>query len=398
MIVSCRVFSAFLVSFCSLSASAQDSTKTFEIYGAVTTDIGYNFNTIDPDWYDVMRPTKLPSYAGQFAPSGNVFFGVRQSKLGVRTTFPTSIGLLTTRFDFDLFGFGKDAGQTTIHMINAYGQLGKLLVGQTASAFMDMEVFPVTMDYWGPASRNFMFNIQVRYTPIDNKTDRFCVALERPGATADGGDDLVIPGLAETKGVFRFPNLSGHYRHNMSWGYVQAGFMLKSLRWTTTSGTSPIDLSGHAAGWGFNLSTVVNASQHIKIKFQGVGGEAIGNYFADVLPDVGLKSNPGDPSKPVLGTPLPVWGFFLFTEIAWSRVLYSSIGYSIEEVKNSDLQSASAVRLGQYGLVNLFARLRPDWLLGIEYQYGRRDNYTDHFHSIGNKIQFSVKINFSSKW
>jgi hypothetical protein len=398
MTVSLGIMRAFLILFFPFYTSAQDSTKSFEIYGAVATDIGYNFNSIDPDWYDMMRPTKLPAYNGQFGPSGNMFFGVRQSKLGVKSSFPTSLGPLFTRFDIDLVGFGKDAGQTTLHLVNAYGQLGKFLVGQTASAFMDMEVFPVTMDYWGPASRNFMFNIQVRYTPIDNKNDRFCIALERPGATADGGDDVVIPGLAETKGVFRFPNLSGNYRHNMSWGYVQAGFMLKSLRWETTPGTSQVDLSGHTPGWGFNLSTVVNASQRIKFKFQGVGGEAIGNYFADVLPDVGIKSNPGDPSKPVVGTALPVWGFFLFTEIAWTKVLFSSIGYSMEEVKNSDLQSADAVRMGQYGVVNLFARMRPDWLVGIEYQYGRRDNYQDHFHSVGNKIQFSAKINFSSKF
>ncbi|HEX4851630.1 MAG TPA: DcaP family trimeric outer membrane transporter [Puia sp.] len=396
MAISSGILCIFLILFHPFYSSAQDSTTTFEIYGAVATDAGYNFNSIDPAWYDVMRPTKLPAYQGQFAPEGNMFFGVRQSKFGVKSSFPTAIGPLLTRFDFDMFGFGKDAGQTTIHIVNAYAQLGRLLVGQTASAFMDMEVFPVTMDYWGPASRNFMFNIQIRYTPIDNKHDKFCVALERPGATADGGDDLDIPELAQTKAVFRYPNLSGNYRHNMSWGYVQAGFMLKSLRWTTTSGAAQINLSGHTAAWGFNVSTVVNASQRFKFKFQGVGGEGIGNYFADVLPDIGLKSN-ADPSRPVVGTALPVWGFFLFTEIAWTKILYSSIGYSMEEVKNSDLQSASAVRLGQYGLVNLFARIRPDWLAGIEYQYGRRDNFQDHFHSIGNKIQFTVKINFSSK-
>src|SRR5215467_983288 len=262
--VCLRICVPILISFYPIFSFAQDSANKIEVYGAVAIDAGYNFNSIDPNWYDVMRPTKLPAYAGQFAPDGNMFFGVRQSKLGVRTAFPTSMGLLTTRFDIDLVGFGKDAGQTTFHLVNAYAQLGKFLVGQTASAFMDMEVFPVTMDYWGPASRNFMFNIQLRYTPIDNKINKFCIALEKPGATADGGDDLNIPELAQTKGVFRFPNLSGHYRHNMSWGYVQAGFMLKSLQWITTSGAGPVDLSVRAVGWGFNASTVVNTTEHIK--------------------------------------------------------------------------------------------------------------------------------------
>ncbi|PWT98239.1 MAG: hypothetical protein C5B52_12545 [Bacteroidetes bacterium] len=396
--VSLSFIAQFLLLLYPSSVFCQDSTKSIEIYGAASMDAGYNFNSIDPAWFDMMRPTKLPAYEGQFGPSGNTYFGVRQSKFGVKTSYPTSMGILKTRFDIDMVGFGKDAGQTTIHLVNAYGELGKFLVGQTASAFMDMDVFPVTMEYWGPSSRNFMFNIQIRYTPINNKTDRFSIAVEKPGATADGGDDATISGLAETKGVFRFPNLSGNYRHNISWGYVQTGFMLKSLQWITVPGTGYLDLSGRTVGWGFNLSTVVNATDRIKFKFQGVGGKAIGNYFADVLPDIGVKSNPGDPLKPVVGEALPVWGFFLFTEIAWTKILFSSIGYSMEEVKNSDLQAPSAVRLGQYGVANLFARLKPDWLVGIEYQYGRRDNFQDGFHSTGNKIQFTTKINFSSKF
>src|SRR5215467_9609543 len=113
-----KILIRFLLLLSPLYSLAQDSTKSIEIYGAVATDAGYNFNTMDPLWFDVMRPTKLPAYEGQFAPAGNVFFGLRQSKFGVRSSFPTSIGLLTTRFDFDLFGFGKDAGQTTFHIVN----------------------------------------------------------------------------------------------------------------------------------------------------------------------------------------------------------------------------------------------------------------------------------------
>ena len=41
---------------------AQENENEFEIYGQVMTDGGYNFNTIDPDWFDMMRPSKLPSY------------------------------------------------------------------------------------------------------------------------------------------------------------------------------------------------------------------------------------------------------------------------------------------------------------------------------------------------
>ena len=97
---------------------AQAPKNSFEIYGYILVDGGYNFNTIDPDWFDVMRPTKLPKYKNQFNPSGNYFISLRQTRFGVRSITHTKFGELKTQFDFDFFGFGKDVGQTTIHLVN----------------------------------------------------------------------------------------------------------------------------------------------------------------------------------------------------------------------------------------------------------------------------------------
>jgi len=48
-------------------------------------DIGYNFGQSDPNWFDVVRPSKLASFNGQFAPDGTVFASVRQSRFGVKS-------------------------------------------------------------------------------------------------------------------------------------------------------------------------------------------------------------------------------------------------------------------------------------------------------------------------
>ena len=50
----------------------------------------------DPNWFDVIRPTKLPAFPNQFAPNGKVFYGVRQSRLGVKSSTPTKYGELKT--------------------------------------------------------------------------------------------------------------------------------------------------------------------------------------------------------------------------------------------------------------------------------------------------------------
>ena len=35
---------------------------TLQLYGHVMLDSGYNFGQIDPNWFDVMRPSKLPAF------------------------------------------------------------------------------------------------------------------------------------------------------------------------------------------------------------------------------------------------------------------------------------------------------------------------------------------------
>jgi hypothetical protein len=381
-----------LIPFC---AFAQETKTSMELYGYMMTDAGYNFNSIDPNWFDVMRPSKLPSYKNQYGPDGNTFFSVRQTKFGIKTSTPTALGILRTHLDFDFIGFGKDVGQTTLHLVNGYAQLGKIGAGQTASPFMDLDVMPVTLDYWGPLSRVFFLNMQLRYAAIEKTKEKLIVALERPGATADGGDYASSITIQNVRPAFRFPNLTAQYRKGFDWGYVQVAGLLKSIRWKDTD-SSGYDLSGNTAGWGFNLGTVIKANEQIRFKLQGLFGKGIENYIADVTPDVGLKTQPGN-ATPVQGTALPVFGFFSFVELQWSKTLQSTVGYSMIDVTNSDLQSANAFRRGQYGLINLRYYPVTNLMAGIEYQYGRRDNYSDGFHSVGNKIQFSFKFGFSYK-
>lgn len=376
---------------------AQENKNSFEVYGFILVDAGYNFNSIDPNWFDVMRPTKLPKFKNEFGPSGNYFISVRQTRLGVRTSTKTKLGEFKTQFDFDFVGFGKDVGQTTIHLVNGFGQLGKFIAGQTPSTFMDTDVFPVTLDYWGPSSRVFFLNIQLRYTPIYTDKQRFAIALERPGATADGTDYSNSVDINNVKPRLPFPNLVSHYRHIWKWGHVQIAGILKSIQWKDISDTSVFKLSGSDLGWGVTLSTVIHTGRRLRFKLQGKFGEGCENYVADPSPDVALQSNPGNLLTPAYGKALPGWGFLSFIEMDWTEKLKSSMGYSMITITNSDLQSPNAFRQGQYGLFNLRYYPVENVMMGIEYQYGRRDNFSDGFHSICNKIQFSFKLNFSQK-
>ncbi|HEY8893787.1 MAG TPA: DcaP family trimeric outer membrane transporter, partial [Niastella sp.] len=118
---------------CILFCTAQDTSRArvLEVYGFVMTDAGYNFNQINPNWFDALRVNRLPTYKNQFGSDGNTFFGVRQSRFGVRGWTQTPVGELKTTFEFDLFGVGPDEGQTTMRIRHAYAEIGKFAVGQT---------------------------------------------------------------------------------------------------------------------------------------------------------------------------------------------------------------------------------------------------------------------------
>jgi len=154
---------------------------SIDLYGHVMLDSGYEFGQSNPNWFDVMRPTQLASYKGEFAPNGKVYFSVRQTRFGVKTSTLTGLGDLKTIFEFELFGTGVDAGQTTFRLRHAYGELGQFGAGQTWSPFMDIDVAPNSLEYWGPNGMVLFRNVQVRWMPIQNDRMRLIFAAERPG-------------------------------------------------------------------------------------------------------------------------------------------------------------------------------------------------------------------------
>src|SRR6202007_3078282 len=161
--------------------------NTVDIYGHVMLDSGYEFGQSDPNWFDVMRPTKLAASNGQFAPDGKVYFGVRQTRFGVKTSTPTGLGPLKTVFEFELFGTGVDAGQTTFRLRHAYGELGHFGAGQTWTVFGDVDAFPNSFEYWGPNGLVWFRNVQFRWMPLQGR-NALTIGLERPGASGDQGN------------------------------------------------------------------------------------------------------------------------------------------------------------------------------------------------------------------
>jgi len=372
-----------------------DAKPTFEIYGFAMLDIGHDFKQIDPSWFDTLRVTKLPSVEKQFGEDHNTFAGVRQSRLGVRSSTPTTLGDLKTTFEFELFGTGVDAGQTTFRLRHAYGELGAFGAGQTWSPFMDPDVFPNSLEYWGPTGMVFFRNVQVRFMPLKGDNS-FTIALERPGASGDAGVFADRIELQNIKPRFPLPDVSASYKASRKWGYVRAAGMLRLIKYDDVL-ADQFDLSGSATGWGINLSSNLNAGKNDVVRAQFVFGEGIQNYMNDSPVDVGVVRQPNNALTPVKGETIPITGLVLFLDHTWNKQFSSTVGYSRQDNDNTADQAPGAFRVGQYALGNLLYYPVPNVMVGGELQWGRRENFSDGFHSDGLKLQFSFKYNFSYK-
>jgi hypothetical protein len=367
-----------------------------EIYGFAMLDLGYDFGEIgDPNWQDVLRPTKLPSFDDQFGRGGRWFEGVRQSRFGVASMVPTDYGAIHTRFEFEMFGVGTEAGQTTFRLRHFYGEWHNLLAGQTWSPFMDPDVFPDSIEYWGPNGMVFFRNVQIAYSPWKTESSDFTFALERPGASADSaslGDRFDLTNVVPR---FPAPDVSADLKLGGAWGYIRAAAIFRYMRWDDLAPTPVIQ--GHAYGWGVNLSSNIKLAPAL-LKLQAVYGDGIENYMNDAGFDVGPRFVGDAAINPAVeGEALPVLGLVAFADLKWCDLLTSTVGYSFVWVDNSSAQAPDAFHIGHYALGNLLIHPTEDLYFGPEFQFGRRENFKDGFSANDYRLQFSIRYSFSHK-
>jgi hypothetical protein len=376
-----------------------DPSPHFEIYGFAQGDAIGDFQSNNPDWFDVNRPSRLPSSPDQFGHDGHSWFSARQSRFGTKATIPTTTGDIKIVFDWDLFGVGPDQGQTTIRPRHMYGQWGSFGGGQTESPFMDLDVFPNILEYWGPNGMLFFRNVQLFWQPVSRSDGtRVTLALERPGASGDLGVVADRIELQNIKPRYPMPDISGEYRLGGKFGYAKLGAIVRWLRWDDVLPNDGFDLSGGTTGWGVSLSTGLNLGKRDVLRLQGVVGAGVENYFNDAPIDVGAKTHPGSPTRPVTGEALGDLGLVAYLDHRWNSRFTSALGYSRVDIDNSDLQLPTAFKSGQYASANVLYTPVSNVLFGGEFQYAHRDNFGGGFHADDYRLQFSLKYSFSQKF
>jgi len=364
-------------------------TGQLEIYGFAQLDYIQDFKRVNPSWEAALRPSRIPTTDGAFGEDGRAILSSRQSRLGVNASLPVAGETLVTKLEFDLFGTGSDEGQTTFRLRHAYGEWGSLLAGQTNSLFMDADMFPNVIDYWGPTGMVFLRNPQIRWTPVKGDST-FSVALEKPGNDVDVSmvDTVDVDVYEGIRGTEKLPDLTAQYRLKQNWGHIQAAGILRQVSYENPSAPDH-EPSDDELGWGINLSSNFKTPSGV-IRMSLVSGEGIASYMNDGGMDMAVERLSAKPMDVV-----PLLGAVAYYDHNWNDQLSSSIGYSFTEVDNQSWQAGEAFEKGEYASVNLLYAPARQIMMGVEYLWGKR---TDHSGASGtdSRIQFSIKYSFSS--
>ncbi len=377
------------------------SDLSVNVYGFAMADMIYDFNRVDPNWNDTLRVSTIPTASGIYGNDGEFVFGVRQSRLGIKGNYGKDITFL---LEAELFGVGGDEGQTTPRLRHAWATWKNLGMGQYWSNFMDADIFPNTIDYWGPTGMVFYRNQQARYT-FSLPNDEFSIALEDPGTALTvgrfrdvGACDVPNPPLdcesveSVIGDVFQahndLPDLSVRYRSNGDYGHYQVAGMLRKLGYERLDTGEDDSL----VVWGINTSAGLKLWGDDVLKLQVVYGEGIGNYLNDGGLDIAPDS--ADLSQADADT-VPLLGISAYYDHYWSSDWSTSVGWSMTDLDSTAGQSDNEFARGQIAQINLLHYPADNVMLGSEFIWGQREDVDGNTGS-DYRIQFSLKVNFDS--
>jgi len=383
-----------------LRTSNFSAENNLELYGFLQLDAIQDFQRVNPNWDATLRPSRIPTMEGEFGDDGQSIFSVRQSRLGAKATGTLEGKPYEAKFEFDIYGVGVDEGQTTMRVRHMYASWGPFLAGQTNTLFMDGDIFPNVVDYWGPPGMAFVRNPQVRWTFVNDGHWNAAIALEHPSNDIDTGnlrliDESIASNIQPNE---ELPDLTAAVRYSGDWGHVRLAGILRKMGYETR-GTPHNEPSGHKTGWGLDLTSVVKFKP-ATLRLGVVYGRGIATYMndggMDLAPNADVISEPGTLALVPSAEAVKLLGMSSYVDFNWSKDWTSSIGYSFDKVDNTSFQTNTAFHSGQYASLNLLWHPASNVYTGGELLWGKRtDNDGNSGHDA--RFQYSFHWDFSSK-
>ncbi len=306
---------------------------------------------------DRFTPGSIPVPADPDELENQANLTTRQSRLNVDVRRDSTLGPLRAFIEGDFAGAGD-----TYRLRHAYGQLGKVLAGQTWSTMVDMEANPEDIDFEGLNGRVNVRQPQLRFFPSIGESLELAIAVEDPNPDVTGGTGLTkVPDFVA---AIRFSSWNGLH--------IKAALLLRQIR------AEPDNNPGTDAkedAWGLSVSGHVNVpiwGERDEFMYQLNYGEGIGRYIND-LGSVGGQDAVFDPATGELKA-LTAFGGYLAYQHWWSEKLRSTFVAGYTNVDNLDFQPDEAYHRTKRATINLLFSPIPRVDIGAEVLWGERTN------------------------
>ena len=304
----------------------------------------------------------------------------RQSRLFAKTSTPTPLGEAGSYVEFDLFGTSGNESVTNsnnLRVRHAYGTLGGLLFGQTWTAFSDVDAYPETVDFGGPAGQIFVRQAQVRWTQRFTG-GQWVVALENPETVA-----AQTNGTAFRADDDRLPDLTANVHFDTPFGRYTIAALVREVR--VDSASDPASRSQKRGG-AIGVNAIVPVVGKDDVRAYAYFGDAIGRYSAGFFAD-GILSSTGTLRLPNQWIAAAAYRHF------WSANVRSTLALSALATQRTVDTAGSVNKGAQSAHLNLIWSPVAQTNLGIEYIYARRET-SDGLAGRLNRVQAAAQYFF----
>ncbi len=306
---------------------------------------------------DRFTPGSIPVPADPGDLENQANLTTRQSRLNLDMRRDSRLGPLRAFIEGDFAGEGD-----TNRLRHAYGQLGKVLAGQTWSTMVDIKATPEDIDFEGLNGRVNVRQPQLRFFPSFGENLELAIAVEDPKPDVTGGTGLTkVPDIVAAIRFTRWNRL-----------HIKAALLLRQIRAEPDSNPGTDEKED---GWGLSVSGHINVpvwGDRDEFMYQLNYGDGIGRYIND-LDSVGGQDAVFDPATGELKA-LTAFGGYLAYQHWWSEKLRSTLVAGFTDVDNFGFQPDDAYRQTRRVTANLLYSPIPRVDIGAEMLWGERTN------------------------
>lgn len=315
--------------------------------------------------------------SGQSPDRDRVNVHAKDSRGWVRAVTESPFGQVEMLVEADL---AESSRRYDVRLRHAYIKLGRLLVGQTYSVFINTSSLADVEAGYALANMITRHDVVRWQQPINPETD-FTIAIEEPQNKLH---PTASPGL-RTAGENRRPDLTMRVDRRGSWGNVSLSMAVREIATTGVLAAGEGDQSD--TGTAFSLAGRVATGEADNLRFVFSYGDALSRYLTSSIYADAAVTETGELDLATTHAGTVAWQHF------WSPRWRSTIAANYSRTDTHELSSAGLTREARSAHLNLIWTPTNKLSLGIEYIHAWREAMNGDTGDL-NRLQWSARYNF----